>query len=87
MTAAALVTHHGAALVGRHVMTEAVGEYPGGIARVTRLADTIERESDIVYFVEWKDHPPADEIGVFEWEQAQLIHRALVVEIESGVPA
>ena len=70
MNAQALLQHHGEALIGRHVMTAKIGDYPGGIARVIRTRE--EPDDDIAYFVQ---HPTFREMGVFDWEPAQLMDR------------
>jgi len=68
MTAKELVTKHGSALVGRLVLTQPNGEYPGGIAEVVRIAPD-PNAPEIVFDVktdEW-------DIGVFEHETVHLI--------------
>lgn len=69
MTAEALVARMGEELVGRHVMTEALGEYPGGRAKVVELTPDPEAP-EIVYQVV---HPTFGAIGVFESELGTLL--------------
>lgn len=69
MTAKQLTNIHGASLIGRRVETEAIGEYPGGIATITRLAPD-PQAPEFVFNVR---HPTFGEIGVFEWERVVLV--------------
>ncbi len=74
MTAKQLIDIHGASLVGQRVETEAIGEYPGGIATVTELAPD-PQAPEIVFNVR---HPAYGEIGVFDWELVALVGTAAV---------
>jgi len=56
-------------LVGKNVMTEKIGEYPGGVARVTKLFPDLAAP-EIVFTV---CHPTFGEIGVFEGEECNLV--------------
>ncbi len=69
MTAKQLTIIHGPSLIGRRVETEAIGEYPGGIATVTELAPDPEAP-EIDFKVR---HHNYGEIGVFEWERVALV--------------
>jgi hypothetical protein len=86
-----LVAARGEYLVGRHINTAAVGEYPGGIAQIIELFPDLKGAPEIVLQVRnptWATQDnPNGEIGVFEWEDVELIdltaeHRC---EASSGV--
>lgn len=75
MSAKELVQKYGQALIGQMVMTERVGAYPGGPARIIKLLPDPEAP-EIVYQVEnegWMDEWGKHDIGVFEHERAFLI--------------
>ena len=59
---------HGAALVGRYVVTERVGDWPGGLARVTEWMP--DPEEGIVLMVQQGDGDP---MGIFGDEAIILI--------------
>lgn len=62
-------------LVGRTVMTEAIGDYPGGPATVTKLQPEPE-DTEMVYQVtnpNFDDGDGRHSIGVFEYEDAALL--------------
>ncbi len=65
MKAKAFVRKHGKALVGRMVETEAIGEWPGGPAKVTDLGSD-PMAPEIVMNVRSKKH---GEMGIFEYEE------------------
>lgn len=69
MTAQELVDVLGDALVGRRVITEAIGEYPGGEAEVIQIQPDPEAP-EIVFQVK---HPTYGEMGVFDYEDISLI--------------
>lgn len=69
MTAKRLVRQMGNALVGRAVLTMAIGDYPGGNATVTEMAPD-PAAPEIVSTVE---HATFGSIGVVEWEQETLL--------------
>lgn len=72
MTAKELVQTTGALgvdLVGKKILTQRYGEYPGGIAEVTELAPD-ETAPEIVLNVR---HPTFGEIGVFDHEEVSLV--------------
>ena len=69
MTAKQLIEIHGTSLIGQRVDTEAIGEYPGGIATVTELAPD-PQAPEIVFTVQ---HPSYGDIGVFDWELVTLV--------------
>ena len=77
MTAAELVQLHGAALVGRIVNTVAMGEWPGGLAKVTEVAHD-PGAPEISFLVRHEDpqvHIDIDvvDMGVFEYEEVELM--------------
>lgn len=68
---AKLLAKKGASLVGRRVLTQAYGDWPGGVARVTRMGDD-PAAPEIVFFVEmdgWEE----GEMGVFDHEYVELL--------------
>lgn len=69
MTAKQLIDIHGTSLIGQRIETEAIGEYPGGIAIVTELAPD-PQAPEIVFTVQ---HPSYGDIGVFDWELVTLV--------------
>jgi|GEM_PF-3351571 hypothetical protein len=69
MTAKQLIDIHGTSLIGQRVDTEAIGEYPGGIATVTELAPD-PQAPEIVFTVQ---HPTFGQMGVFDWEHVVLL--------------
>jgi len=70
MTAQALLSLYGGSLLGRHVVTVQIGEYPGGLAEVIELLPD-PAAPEIVFNV---NHPTFGEIGVFDWEPVQLVN-------------
>ncbi len=70
--AARLVDALGDALVGRSVLTVAMGEYPGGVAIVTEVRPD-PAAPDIAFLVR---HPTFGTIGVFDCEQVTLKEEA-----------
>lgn len=68
ISASRLVKKMGEKLVGWWLVTEPLGDYPGGFARVVRLNDDPNAE-DIAFIVEPKE---GSEIGVFDYEQVSL---------------
>ncbi len=76
MKAIQLRAIYGVQLIGQKVMTEEVGEYPGGEAEVTELWPD-PKDDNIVFNVRhptWRteDHPNG-EIGVFAQEECNLV--------------
>ena len=71
MTAGELVRTT-AALVGRRVVTPAMGDYPGGEATIVELAPD-PNAPEIVFTVR---HPQWGEIGVFAYEEVTLLGTA-----------
>jgi hypothetical protein len=74
MNARTLVEVAGDRLLGRQVLTEGLGYYPGGEARVVELAPD-PGAPEILFAVE---HPVREQagrtrIGVFEWEEVLLL--------------
>lgn len=68
VSAKGLVKAHGQNLVGKKVVTPAMGEYPGGVATVTEIAPD-PNAPQIVFEVE---HSTFGRIGVFEYERVRL---------------
>ncbi len=59
----------GSDLIGRNVITPAMGEYPGGRAVVIELGDP---NCDIVFYVThptWADDEGDSKMGIFEYEE------------------
>lgn len=56
-------------LIGKQVMTEPMGEYPGGVAKVTKLFPD-PSAPEIVFQVK---HPSFGRIGVFANEICDLV--------------
>ncbi len=77
--AAELLARVGEALVGMHVITQAMGDYPGGLARVIELRPDPEAP-DIVFTVKNPNfecpHGGGMEIGVLDGEDVELLHLA-----------
>jgi hypothetical protein len=76
-TAKDLLRDHGEALVGRKVWTQRIGNWPGGLARVTKLYHD-ESAPDILFQVEGLEeqakYPDGDKtIGVFDFEPCLLL--------------
>jgi hypothetical protein len=69
MKAKKLVDLKGSDLIGCIVMTEAIGEYPGGRAKVIEIAPD-PGAPEIVCNVK---HPTFGQIGVFEFEEMDLL--------------
>jgi hypothetical protein len=75
MNAGDLVEKYGKALKGRIVMTEPMGEYPGGKAKITEVGHD-KNATEISFMVKsysWKDEEGNNEIGVFEYENVRLL--------------
>lgn len=78
MTAAQLLDCYGGRLVGRQIITQAIGSYVGGIAKIIGIIPDVEAP-EIVFQVQhptWrdKDDPESDgTIGIFHDEQVQLV--------------
>ena len=78
MNAKDLVDLMGQRLIGRTVLTEAIGIYPGGPARVTEIAPD-PADPSIVMQVEhptWREDDGDNErgsIGVFSYEELELL--------------
>lgn len=68
MTAQALVDAWGKKLIGRRVVTIAIGEYPGGVATVTEILPD-PGAPEIVFQVK---HPTYGPMGVFNFEPCEL---------------
>jgi hypothetical protein len=73
MTAGTLKAIHGQLLLGRTVLTVAMGTYPGGLAKIVKL-NPDDSAPEIAFQVQ---HPIYGEIGVFDYEPIQLINREL----------
>lgn len=72
MNAEVLVELMGQRLIGRTVLTEAIGIYPGGPAKVTEIAPDPEGAPDIVMQVEhptWRDEEGNGSMGIFHYEE------------------
>ena len=69
MSAKSLVEIFGKRLIGRQVATEAIGDWPGGVATIFALS-LDKHAPEIVYNVRSLD---GAEIGVFEGEEARLL--------------
>lgn len=69
VSAKKLVKKHGQSLVGKKIVTPAMGDYPGGVATVIEIAPDFTAP-EIVFDVE---HPTFGKIGVFEYEQVRLV--------------
>lgn len=63
-----LVRVHGASLVGKQVVTPAIGDYPGGKSIVMEVAPD-PNAPEIVFTVK---HPTFGECGVFDYEMVRL---------------
>lgn len=75
MNAKELVGEMGCRLIGRTVLTPAMGEYPGGLAKVVELHPD-PGAPEIVFNVAhptWKDDEDNNIMGVFEYEDVELI--------------
>lgn len=68
MRAEALLYKLGHELLGRTVLTEEMGEYPGGEAVVVELLPH-RKAPEILFTVK---HPTFGECGVFDWEEVHL---------------
>lgn len=68
MTALDLVNQLGTTLLGRRVNTQAIGDYPGGVAKVIKICPD-PAFPEIVFEI---DHPEFGEIGVFDYEECSL---------------
>lgn len=71
VTARALLSAMGKRLLGRDVETLAIGDWPGGVARVVELRPD-PAAPEIVFQVQ---RPDGDTVGVFEDEPVRLIRR------------
>jgi len=74
MNARKLLEVAGVRLLGRTVLTETIGYYPGGEARVVELAPH-PAAPELLFTVE---HPTREQagrrrIGVFDWEEVVLL--------------
>jgi hypothetical protein len=58
----------GDSLIGKSIITEAIGTYPGGIAKVVEL-DPDPKAPEIVIQV---FHPTFGEIGIFDYERVRF---------------
>lgn len=65
----------GVSLIGRKVDTEAIGEWPGGIAEVYAM-NLDENAPEIIFHVR---HPEHGEMGVFDFEEISLAPEAAAV--------
>lgn len=69
MTAEELVNLYGDDLIGEKIMTEAMGDYPGGIATIIEIhPDPAVAEIPIQV-----NNPGWGEIGVFHYETVELV--------------
>jgi hypothetical protein len=73
-SASQVVVKYGKKLVGKRVLTDREGEYPGGIAVITGLMDDDE---NIVCYArnEWTDAHEFDKqgIGIFHYERLKVL--------------
>jgi hypothetical protein len=69
MTAQHLVEMYRDSLVGKWVTTEAIGEYPGGVAQVTEIAPD-PAAPEIVFNVDLPGYGP---MGIFEMERSEIV--------------
>ncbi len=77
MTAKQLVEKHGKRLEGELVWTEAIGSYPGGVARIVQIYPD-PNAPEIAYEVEslnenWMNEDGSRLMGVFGHERAILL--------------
>jgi hypothetical protein len=68
MNAKIFTDTHGYTIIGKHIFTEAIGEYPGGVAEVIALYPD-KKAPEIVLQVK---HPTFGEIGIFEHESVNF---------------
>lgn len=68
-------------LVGRWIMTECGGQYPGGLAEVIEIMPDPDAAPEITFQVRnplfQSSGNPLGQIGVFAWEEVQLINREM----------
>lgn len=88
MTAGEVARLYGGALVGLHVDTEAVGDWPGGRATVIHFGPD-PAAPEIVYRVVSHEHVDPDspvpgsmwEMGIFEYEELAIVDQFTPVEV------
>ncbi len=69
MIASEMVKKYGKSLIGQSILTQAVGKYPGGVAKVINLGDKCDTSIVMNVFNEdWRDEDGNQEMGVFNWE-------------------
>ncbi len=71
MTAKYMLQEFGTNLIGREIVTEPFGDWPGGIAKVTELTPD-PKAPEIVFQVY---QCPGRSIGVFDFEEVEFFHR------------
>lgn len=74
MNAAGAVARYGKRLVGKYVITPAMGAYPGGLAKVIEVGHDPDAP-EIAFLVEhvtWKDEDGSATMGIFENEAVQI---------------
>jgi len=69
MKANELVKEYGVNLIGKKVWTEAMGDYPGGVAIVTAVNED-PGAPELVITVK---HPDFESMGIFDWEDIYII--------------
>ena len=62
---------YGKSLIGKRVLTESYGAWPGGVATVTRVKPD-RRAREIVFNVSMPSYEDGEEIGVFEHENVEF---------------
>jgi hypothetical protein len=82
VTALALLSAMGQRLLGREVATLAIGDWPGGVARVTELRPD-PAAPEIVFNVQRQD---GRTVGVFGDELVRLIRRPVAASMAWEVP-
>jgi hypothetical protein len=75
MKASELVAMYGKKLVGRNVVTQAIGEWPGGPAKVVRVGH--DKNAPEIVFMVVSLNPAVrrkyKEMGVFDYEECTLM--------------
>lgn len=69
MLASELVSRYGKRLLGQRVLTETIGEWPGGPAEVTEIGPMHDDENIVLQVRDAR----GEEIGVFHHERIELL--------------
>lgn len=69
MKAEVLVSSIGKSLVGKKVITKAMGDYPGGVA----IVETIQPDPNAPEISFNVSHPTAGMMGIFDYEEVDVI--------------